>query len=120
MPINYGEYPKDWPEIRCRILHRAGERRDEKGRIVVEGRCEWCGADNHRTHPETGSMVVLTIAHLDHDKENEQVKDERLAALCQRCHLGYDREHHIKRRRENRHNAKGQLPLYGNESGSGI
>jgi len=112
MPIDYSEYPKDWSEIRCRILHRAGERRDHKGRIVVEARCEWCGAENHRLHFETGSMVVLTTAHLDHDKHNHDVKDDRLAALCQRCHLGYDREHHVKRRRENMHNARGQQQLF--------
>jgi len=34
--------------------------------------------------------IVLTIAHLDHDEENHSVRVERLAALCQRCHLRYD------------------------------
>ena len=34
--------------------------------------------------------VVLTIAHLDHDEENHDVSDDRLAALCQQCHLNYD------------------------------
>ncbi len=36
-------------------------------------------------------VIVLTIAHLDQDPENWQVKDERLRALCQRCHLRYDK-----------------------------
>ena len=28
------------------------------------GRCEWCGAVNYIPHPDTGSKVVLTIAHV--------------------------------------------------------
>jgi len=36
--------------------------------------------------------VVLTIAHLDHDETNHQIKDERLMAMCQKCHLDYDAE----------------------------
>jgi len=81
MPINYSKYPPNWKtEIRPRILKRAGNR------------CEFCGAENYKPHPVTGSRVVLTIAHLDHDPENWDVKDERLAALCQKCHLAYDRK----------------------------
>jgi 5-methylcytosine-specific restriction endonuclease McrA len=81
MPINYSKYPPNWKsEIRPRILKRA------------ENRCEYCGAENYKPHPVTGSKVVLTIAHLDHDPENWDVKDERLAALCQKCHLAYDRK----------------------------
>lgn len=34
--------------------------------------------------------VILTIAHLDHDETNLNVKDERLKAGCQLCHLRYD------------------------------
>ena len=37
-------------------------------------------------------MIVLTIAHLDHQPEN--CADDNLRAWCQRHHLGYDREHH--------------------------
>jgi len=36
-------------------------------------------------------VTFLTIAHLDHDRDNFDVFDERLAALCQKCHLNYDR-----------------------------
>lgn len=41
--------------------------------------------------------IVLTIAHLDHDETNWNVKDHRLAALCQKCHLTYDAEDRSKR-----------------------
>lgn len=43
-------------------------------------------------------VVVLTVAHLDHDEENWKVPDERLAALCQHCHLIYDAEEKARRR----------------------
>ena len=80
MPVDYSIYPLNWKtEIRPRILERAGNR------------CEFCGAENYRPHPVTGSRVILTVAHLDHDPENWDVTDDRLAALCQKCHLGYDR-----------------------------
>lgn len=44
--------------------------------------------------------IILTIAHLDHDEENWDVKDDRLAALCQKCHLEYDRPEKQRRRKE--------------------
>lgn len=100
MPCDYSQYPALWFDvIRPRILFRAGERRDSEGWTVVEARCEWCTAENHQAHPRTGSRVVLTIAHLDHDKDNHGVTDDRLAALCQACHLGHDRERHDHVRR---------------------
>jgi len=40
--------------------------------------------------------VVLTIAHLDHNPENNS--DENLRALCQWCHLIHDKEHHRQSR----------------------
>ena len=98
MPIDYSLYPRDWKAIRQRIMFRAGEHMDCY-RNFHEARCEWCKAENHQPHPRTGSFVVLTVAHLDHDKENHQVSDDRLVALCQACHLGYDREHHNHVRR---------------------
>jgi len=42
--------------------------------------------------------VVLTIAHLDHDETNFNVPLNRLAALCQRCHLRYDVKEKARRR----------------------
>lgn len=47
--------------------------------------------------------VVLTVAHLDHDETNWNVKDERLAALCQRCHIQYDALEKARRRRAKRY-----------------
>jgi len=100
MPIDYSEYPSDWHAISRRIrVDRAG------------GRCEWCGALNYHPHPETGSRVVLTVAHLNHVKHD--VRDENLAALCQRCHLAYDLPRHIRNRKYGRrHDGPHQLRLF--------
>lgn len=43
------------------------------------------------------TKVVLTIAHLDHDETNWEVKLDRLAALCQLCHLQYDAQEKYRR-----------------------
>lgn len=103
MPIkteNRARYPKNWPEIRASILERAGNR------------CEFCDIPNSVfKNTKTGEwtddpmyaekmncidghkiiMVVLTIAHLDHQPENNDPAN--LRALCQKCHNDYDRPH---------------------------
>ena len=88
MPIDYSKYPPNWPAIRRRIRKRANEK------------CEFCGAENYKPHPITGSRVILTVAHLDHDPSN--CSDDNLRALCQKCHLSYDAEHHAKNARRTR------------------
>jgi 5-methylcytosine-specific restriction endonuclease McrA len=100
MPIDYNNYPPDWQERRERILTRAG------------GLCERCHAKNYSTGRD-GFRVVLAVAHLDHDPENWEVSDERLLALCQRCHLNNDRPENIKKIKYGRHYEKLQyrLPL---------
>ena len=105
MPIDYTEYPPDWKEIRARILLRA------------DNACE--GSPNHPdcrakngSKRDNGTTIVLTIAHLDHDKENFHVKDERLRAWCQRCHLMYDLPRHIENRKYGRNFRKDQTKLF--------
>jgi hypothetical protein len=122
-PENKHRYPKDWPQVRARILARA------------KNRCEWCGVPNHswgwRDHTgkfrrvgkrpliEAGCKrppfkiatadvgvikiveIVLTIAHV-HDPSPENCADDNLAALCQKCHLDHDRKHHAAMRVQNR------------------
>ena len=91
-------YPDDWKEISQRI-------RFER----AKGRCEWCGAENYAAHPETGSRVILTVAHLDHDPANNG--EENLAALCQRCHNRYDGPKRASNRKHNAHREAGQLRI---------
>lgn len=77
-------YPKDWKVRRAAVLERAGNR------------CEWCGARNGEPHPKTGSIVVLTTAHI-RDQRPEAADLDNLAALCNRCHLKLDRTRHSHR-----------------------
>ena len=42
------------------------------------------------------ARVVLAAAHLDSDPTNNRLKN--LRALCQRCHMLYDRPHHLAQR----------------------
>jgi len=91
MPVDYRRYPVNWKEISLRIRERE------------HWRCKFCGAAHGQPNPLTGSRVILTVAHLGtphpdgtpgdkHDKYD--VRDENLAALCQRCHLLYDIDEH--------------------------
>ena len=64
-------------------------------------------------HPETGSRVILTVAHLDHDTTNNA--RENLRALCQRCHLRYDAQlhaMHAAQTRRRRQVEAGQLEMF--------
>lgn len=97
--MDYKLYPPDWLTIiRPRIMRRAGERRAEGGEIIQNACCEKCGIENYAIKPN-GTKVIIGIAHLDHDPENWEVKDERLQALCQACHLRYDLSRHIMKRK---------------------
>lgn len=102
-PENRRRYPKDWPQISRRIrFDRAA------------GKCEWCGAEHGKPHPETGSVVVLTVAHIDNTPEN--CDEDNLRSLCQRCHLNYDRKIHAANARRNRQERLGVLDLFETEA----
>jgi len=111
MPIDYADYHPDWKSISRQIREQAGNV------------CEFCGAPNGETvqrnaagdwkllddldtmqsdagwawlgtyDPSDPVRVVLTVAHLDHDTANNDPAN--LRALCQRCHLNWDRERNI-------------------------
>jgi len=84
-PENRARYPKDWRQIVASIRERSGNR--------CEGSPAFpdCRAENGQPHPVTGSVVVLTCAHLDHQPENND--PENLRHWCQKCHNVYDRPH---------------------------
>ncbi len=115
MPIDYKNYPDNWKTwIRPQVLRRAGNR------------CEACGKRNlaHGYYGESGTfyevsraraqtlkaqgvvkpiMVVLTVAHLDHDTTNNDLMEHKgpclprersnLRAWYQKCHNAYDAPH---------------------------
>ena len=97
-PENKTRYPRHWPAIREAVRYRSSNR--------CEGSPAYpdCHAVNGQPHPETGSKVVLTVAHLDHCPENCDGMTDGAQALpingsnlrhwCQRCHLTYDAKQH--------------------------
>ena len=111
MPMDMRRYPPNWKQISLRIRERDG------------WRCKWCGAANGTPNPRTGSIVVLTVAHLGtahvdgtpgdkHDKLD--CRNENLAALCQACHLRFDSDEHMANAaatRRQRKIAAGQMEL---------
>lgn len=87
-PENRARYPRDWKAISARIrFERAGGRCECTGECGQDhgGRCD---ATHGEAHPHTGSIVVLTVMHMDHQPENND--DANLMAGCQRCHNRYD------------------------------
>lgn len=122
MPIDYSRYPSNWKSaIVPRILERSGFRCENCGiengseatsvalRVQDGGRYKvkrfWLSNDSDVIRMKPFSLpgqtklvkVVLTVAHLDHDETNHDVKDDRLRAWCQYCHLNYDASEKYRR-----------------------
>lgn len=62
------------------------------------------------TYEEKYFIIVLTIAHLDHDITNNDPAN--LKALCQKCHLNHDKELHSKSRKATRNRNLGIQDLF--------
>lgn len=115
-PENRARYPANWKAIREQILERARhcceQCRVKNHDVIQRGRGHdkgtfremdtgtvrdaengyWLGYAHASDYEGAMTKVVLTIAHLDHTPENCDASN--LKALCQRCHLAYDAEHH--------------------------
>jgi hypothetical protein len=94
---NRDRYPKDWKLISRVVKILAGDQCECEGECGRghTGRCvEIQGAPSFTGGERT--VTVLTTAHLDHAPENCEA--ENLKAMCQGCHLHYDREHHRESR----------------------
>lgn len=116
-PENRARYPADWKAVSTAIKDRAGWRCEcegECGRGTHQGRCP-----NLHGQPAYGSesTVVLTTAHLDHTPEN--CGPENLKAMCQGCHLHYDREHHAQTAYRTRREGKAIADLLDSGDDSG-
>lgn len=99
-PENRGRYPKDW-KLRSRFVRF----------IRARGLCEWCGAEHGKPHPVTGSMVILTTAHVFDDRP-EAASLLNLAALCQKCHNAHDMKDRSARRKERLEILSGQVRMF--------
>lgn len=139
MPMDRSRYPADWEAISARIREREGNRckwcgvangavgyRLLSGEFVkIANSADELGleADALALDGYNVIRIVLTVAHLGvakpdgtpgdkHDKMD--VRDENLAALCQKCHLNYDRDDHIRNAAETRRRRRietGQMVL---------
>jgi hypothetical protein len=104
-PENRDLYPADWPDISREIRF-----------VRAAGRCECEGECGRGTHGQsrcpnvhrgeaygTGSEVILTTAHLNHQPQD--CRPQNLRAMCNGCHLHYDRDHHAQTRADTRRRA---------------
>jgi hypothetical protein len=117
-PIDYKNYPPNWKsEIVPAVLARANNCCEWEGCKFHNGQLVYRGKVNKRIEWfETLEAarevcdfyavwivpikVVLTVAHLDHDETNHEVKLDRLAAMCQLHHLRYDAKEKHRRSKE--------------------
>lgn len=96
MPINKKDYSDNWKEIVAGIKKRA------------DNKCELCGGVNGETTARR-TKIVLTVHHIDRNKKNNKLIN--LIALCQKCHLRLDLEHHIENARKTRLGKSGKRLL---------
>jgi 5-methylcytosine-specific restriction endonuclease McrA len=89
MPVDRSKYPPNWREISHDIRFRRA-----RGKCEGSPKFPNCEAEHGQPHPETGSKVILTVAHLDHNPSNNTPSN--LRAMCQRCHLSYDAKFHAR------------------------
>jgi hypothetical protein len=99
VPIkDWSRYPDNWKQISYVIRY-----------FRASGQCEWIDGTGNRCprrdgEPipgnKNGAKTVLTVAHLDHTPENNDVSN--LLALCQFHHLTYDAEEHARNARRTR------------------
>lgn len=130
MPIRpemKSKYPpkKEWAAIRAEVLARAKnacEWEDEHGRCGAPDRATiyWDGECWIRLSPSAAEvawidgekvvLIVLTIAHIDQNPENNGVPGNRpnLKALCQRHHNRLDAPHRAAGIRARRNEKAGQ------------
>jgi len=122
MPIDYNKYPTNWkskivPLILDRDKHRCKfcgienkqtvksikiRVQDQDGKYKLKAFWFSSESDLSRSLPLSNGdvksvTVILTVAHLDHDETNHDVSMDRLAALCQFCHLNYDAKEKYRR-----------------------
>lgn len=141
MPCDYKKYPKNWKEIRKRILERdnysckicgidnyAGVKWDKKekqwiracGNILVdevgEGLRPYAMAkscvDHWNETEEEGKWIVIVLTIMHLDHDTTNNTDQNLAAACQRCHLAYDQKLHRENSKATRNKKKGLQSLF--------
>lgn len=108
-PENRKLYPENWKALATDLKAKAGMR-CQGGPAYPD-----CRALHGQPHPVTGSMVVLTVAHLDHCPENVELTNLRV--WCQKCHNTYDAKTRAAARKARRQGGV-QLEMFPSEPDS--
>lgn len=133
-PENRKRYPANWKVIRSAILQRANHCCEHCGvenyTRIIRGHGPDAGtfmrvnrnavydarngqflgeAEAQTFHGHRQTRIILSIAHLDHMPEHNHPSN--LKALCGRCHLLWDAQHHRQTayRHQRQHLALGDL-----------
>jgi hypothetical protein len=138
MPIDYKKYPSNWkteivPQVKARENNCCAFCGVKNYSVGYRQNSKFIPTAGNEMHDKAGNgelsykearelikhcnefaddnliLIVLTVAHLDHNILNNEFSN--LKALCQKCHLAYDKEHHIKNSRETLKNKKGIVEL---------
>jgi len=138
MPIDYKKYPSNWkteivPKVKARDNNCCAFCGIKNYSVGYRQNLEFIPAAGNEWHDKAGNgelsykearelvkhcnecaednliVIVLTVAHLDHDINDNALSN--LKALCQKCHLEYDKEHHKKNSRQTLKNKKGIVEL---------
>lgn len=110
MPTEANRYPFDWKKIVARIRKRSKGRcecRSECGLHTTTGRCT---EQDRRPAKFARGVVILTTAHMCHNKPCRRMN--HLKHMCNRCHLRYDLELHMRHAQARRHERKAIRDLF--------
>lgn len=138
MPIDYKKYPPNWkteivPQVKARDNNCCAFCGVKNYSVGYRSSSNFIPTAGNEMHDKAGNgelsykearelvkhcnefcednliVIVLTVAHLNHDINDNNLSN--LKALCQKCHLDYDKEHHKKNSRQTLKNKKGLLEL---------
>ncbi len=109
-PENKARYPKDWKAISSSIRERSGWRCECVGECGLHGETGRCTERHGEPAKWAKGKIVLTVAHLNHTPED--CRPENLKAMCQRCHLRYDHDHHQANAYHTRRKGKADAELF--------
>jgi hypothetical protein len=123
MSFRASDYHPDWKNVVRQIRDQAGNKCEFCGvpngvRGARDLRGDWVPVEEFETHgwgvvgdAPNVTTIVLTTAHLCWKTcaDKKCIDPTHLRALCQRCHLNYDREHHLEVQRQNREAKRLQL-----------
>lgn len=106
VPNNCGVYADRICENHSNCYYKQLIRKEQElQQLKVES--EKLKVDYAEMEGEKPFQIVLTIAHLDHNPQNNN--PDNLRALCQKCHNNYDKEHRKQTRAKTLEQKKGQL-----------